>query len=287
MLRNLERILISVQHRESTLLVGETGTGKTTMVQELASILNQKLHVFNISQNTDSIDLFGGYKPVDVKFLIVPTYEKFLFLFKKIIGSKGNEQFLEMIQSAFEKSKGTQFIKCVNHGLKSINSKKIEDQEMLEQISALVTETKQLAVKIKRAENGILFRFIEGQLIKSIQSGEWILLDEINLASDEVLSRIVSIIEQKSIVLNERGDIEQIKFHKNFRLFCCMNPHHSSAGKKKLPVEVRSKMTEIFIDELMLKTDLMPIVQSGLPSSDYSLKIMEFYIKVKTMIFAN
>jgi midasin len=41
----LERIARSVKHNELVLLVGETGTGKTTLVQNLALRLGQKLTV--------------------------------------------------------------------------------------------------------------------------------------------------------------------------------------------------------------------------------------------------
>jgi ABC-type dipeptide/oligopeptide/nickel transport system ATPase component len=41
----LERIACSVKHNEPVLLVGETGTGKTTLVQNLALMLGQKLTV--------------------------------------------------------------------------------------------------------------------------------------------------------------------------------------------------------------------------------------------------
>ena len=34
---------------EPLLLVGETGTGKTTVVQEVAKTLGKKLHVFNMN----------------------------------------------------------------------------------------------------------------------------------------------------------------------------------------------------------------------------------------------
>jgi midasin len=50
---------------EPVLLVGETGTGKTTAVQQLANMVGKKLHVLNMNQNTDSSDLLGGFKPVD------------------------------------------------------------------------------------------------------------------------------------------------------------------------------------------------------------------------------
>ena len=41
----LERIACSVKYNEPVLLVGETGTGKTTLVQNLAIRLGQKLTV--------------------------------------------------------------------------------------------------------------------------------------------------------------------------------------------------------------------------------------------------
>jgi midasin (ATPase involved in ribosome maturation) len=44
-------------------------------------------------------------------------------------------------------------------------------------------------------------------LIKSIQNGDWILLDEINLASETLLNRLSTLIEGEHILLNERGDL--------------------------------------------------------------------------------
>ena len=41
----LEQIACAVKYNESILLVGETGTGKTTLVQNLAMMLGQKLTV--------------------------------------------------------------------------------------------------------------------------------------------------------------------------------------------------------------------------------------------------
>ena len=59
------------------LLVGETGTGKTSVVQEVAKIVGKTLHVFNMNQNTDSADLLGGFKPVELKYLLTPVYGTF------------------------------------------------------------------------------------------------------------------------------------------------------------------------------------------------------------------
>jgi len=76
---------------EPVLLVGETGTGKTTSVQELAKLHGKTLHVFNMNQNTDSSDLLGGFKPVDLKFLLRPIYELFLGVFKTLFKTEKNK----------------------------------------------------------------------------------------------------------------------------------------------------------------------------------------------------
>jgi len=109
--------------QESVLLVGETGTGKTTCVQELAKLQGKALHVFNMNQNTDSSDLLGGFKPVDIKFLLKPVYELFLRLFKRLFKSDKNQKFLDLVQKCYEENQIKEFIQCLSHGLSSIKSK--------------------------------------------------------------------------------------------------------------------------------------------------------------------
>lgn len=96
-LRLMEQVAMAIHQNESSLLVGETGTGKTTSVQELAKLLGKKLHVINMNQNTDSSDLLGGFKPVDLKFLLKPLYESFLDNFKREFKSmEKNKKFLDL-----------------------------------------------------------------------------------------------------------------------------------------------------------------------------------------------
>ena len=59
-LKLLEKLACCVKMNESVLLVGETGCGKTTVIQELARLLNKKLIVQNLSLSTDTGDLLGG-----------------------------------------------------------------------------------------------------------------------------------------------------------------------------------------------------------------------------------
>jgi midasin len=57
----LERVACCVASLEPVLLVGETGTGKTSAVQYLAGKTGHRLIVINMNQQSDSADLLGGY----------------------------------------------------------------------------------------------------------------------------------------------------------------------------------------------------------------------------------
>ena len=98
-----------------------------------------------------------------------------------------------------------------------------------------------------------------------MQRGDWILLDEINLANDSVLNKLATIIDGNHILLNERADIIETKMHPEFRVFMCMNPPYTSAGKKQLPLSLRAKLTEVYVAELNSETDLWPIIDQNAP----------------------
>lgn len=93
----LERIACSISMQESVLLVGETGTGKTSALQLLARRTGNKLIVLNMNQHSDSVDLIGGYKPLELKIIIKPIREKFENLFRAEFNVEQNATFLSHI----------------------------------------------------------------------------------------------------------------------------------------------------------------------------------------------
>lgn len=104
------------------------------------------------------------------------------------------------------------------------------------------------------------------------------------MASESVLNRLATLIDGDYILLNERADIVETRRHKDFRLFLCMNPPYTSAGKKQLPWSLRSKLTEIYVPELDNQNDLWMIIDrncSSQVSEALKRKILEFYIKVR------
>lgn len=107
-------------------------------------------------------------------------------------------------------------------------------------------------------------------------------MDEINLASDSVLNRLATIIEGNHILLNERADIVETKRHPEFRIFLCMNPPYTSAGKKQLTTGLRVRLTELYVKELESETDLWPIIDRNAPKAMFSEHqkrlILQFYL---------
>lgn len=45
----------------------------------------------------------------------------------------------------------------------------------------------------------LMFEFVDGSIIQAFQDGSWVLLDEINLASNEILDRLASLIDPDKV----------------------------------------------------------------------------------------
>lgn len=287
----LERIASCIIQKEPVLLVGETGTGKTSCVQYLAQITGHKLIVINMNQQSESTDLLGGYKPVDLKLLILPIREEFEILFRSYFAIEPNLKFLNHIGYCFEERKWktltTLMIHSTNAALRRLRAsmKNQDEVEILKKWEKVAQKLEKLQSQVQ-SQYSLAFSFVEGSLIKALKNGDWVLLDEINLATAETLECLSGLLEGScgSLSLLERGDKEPIKRHKDFAIFACMNPA-TDVGKKDLPVGLRNRFTEFFVDELTEKSDLQLLISSylndlNLPSGKIE-SIVKFYLNVR------
>lgn len=94
----MEKIARCIECNEPVLLCGETGVGKTTALQHLARILGKSISVINLNQQTETSDLLGSFKPVDVKVQMKLVKEKFVDLFTRCFGVEENQSFLNHVQ---------------------------------------------------------------------------------------------------------------------------------------------------------------------------------------------
>lgn len=158
-------------------------------------------------------------------------------------------------------------------------------------------------------ESPFAFSFIEGTLISAIKNGNiyffhklmslfpsvyeiinlghWILLDEINLATPEMLQCLSGILDEDTdIHLWEKGDDGPIKRNPKFHLFAAMNPS-TDIGKKDLPLGLRNRFTEFYVEELTDPMELQVLVSDYLrelclPATKIE-DIVKFYLEIREM----
>lgn len=273
-LRLLESIAITIKQAEPCLLVGETGTGKTTMVQQLADALNQRLTVINLSQQSEAGDLLGGFKPVDMWALAVPMKDEFDDLMSLTFPSKRNQAYVKKLAESISHSRWPRALKLCQEALRmfevhlrpepSPGSTSRGPHPKKRRLRSLVSTSLRsrwdgFAVQVQMFQKhlaggskGFALSFVESKIVRAARKGEWVLLDEINLASPDTLESVADLFSDTvdggpSILLTETGDIERIYAHKDFRIFGAMNPA-TDVGKHDLPASLRSRFTELYVE---------------------------------------
>ena len=124
-------------------------------------------------------------------------------------------------------------------------------------MSAQTTEEDLIGkVSIKTMDNSKQLVFTENQFTTAFTNGYWLLLDELNLASDSVLQVIESCLDRGVITYNDPSDSEEpMKMkerHPNFRLFATQNPGSGLfAGKReKLSLSFLDRFTPVIFDAI-------------------------------------
>ena len=289
----MERVAACVRMQEAVLLVGETGTGKTTAVQYLAKSTGRQLLVHNLSEQSDASELVGGFRPVQLRHVFTPLAARFETAFCRTFSRAKNAALLEKLATRMAKGEWRRVLQLMSGALKTVYARiaqqadghgseatsggqskrqRTDDAAAVATASslpsALEDEWNELSAEIARAqrqvehpsEEGIAFAFVEGSLVRAIREGHWLLLDEMNLASAETLERVAAVLEEGgSITLTERGETDAVVRHPDFRIFGAMNPP-TDFGKKELPPGIRARFTELYVSPLTSSEDLQLVI---------------------------
>jgi MoxR-like ATPase len=297
----VEGLIGCAQYGDNMLLVGEAGCGKTTIVQQTAKVAGKTLHVYNLSQSSDVSDLVGGYKPLNAATYIAELSHEFVRLIRKHFDYAKNVKLVSYLRQIVENGKPLTALMymlresrvivdgCVQRIELAKTAGKEKEQTLLEK---KLRSMKKLNLRLEntyqireRLESSLIFKFISGNLVNSLKEGDWILLDEINLAQPEILQNILPILEKESIILVEKGEIKEIKRHPEFRIFGCMNPGNT-AGKKELPWIVRKNFVEYFVSEMEDVAEIEGVIRSKsrcqLEEKD-NLKLAQLYLRLRNL----
>lgn len=265
--RMLERAAAAVINSEPLLLVGETGVGKTTAVQQLADRLGKKLQAFNLSQQSEAGDLLGGFKPVTARSLMIPMKDEFDELFAASFSMSKNQQFMALLGKHITKSNWKAVCKLWHQALKMVDQqraaspsrqgeapskkRKVEAKKHVDFVrwAAFANKVVDMERRLAAGDDSFAFSFVEGNIVRALRNGDWVLLDEMNLASPDTLEALADLFDSNSpsILLAEAGNVERIHAHPDFRLFAAMNPA-TDVGKKDLPPGIRTRFTELYVE---------------------------------------
>ena len=279
----LERIAAAVDADEPVLLTGETGVGKTFVVQYLANQVGQTLVVHNLNQQTDCGDLMGGWKPQELSQQIRPKYDEFNALFRASFDAEKNAPFLAAVAQAALEGAWDVVLQQISKSAASYAMKPETSRTnaLTSKWATLSTAASALLETVEQAKTTFTFKFEEGSLVRAWREGHWLLLDEVNLATTEVLERVSAVLGgSEKLFVAERGDTVAIPRHPRFRVFANMNPP-TDVGKKELPPGLRSKFTELFVDDPFDLNDLVIVVNEyvGFLSPDPKVdEVAKFFI---------
>ena len=317
----MERIAMSVQHKEPLLLVGETGIGKTAAIQNLSCRLGQPLLVINLSQQSESGDLLGGYKPTNPRSIIMPLKDEFDLLFEETFSGKRNQRFKHLLAKSLAKGHWKRVVNLWKEALKMIDSETRppapEDLPANEQEDARRhkrrkidnmshasrrSKWKSFSIKVETLEqrlavtsDSFAFQFEEGKLIHAVRDGGWVLLDEINLATTDTLECLLDLLDsgsdvRPSILLTESGAPTRVQADPKFRIFASMNPA-TDVGKRELPPGIQSRFTEIHVEspdaDVQSLTAIVEVYMrrtpQGLSDQILTASVTELYLEIQRL----
>ena len=200
--------------------------------------------------------------------LVVPLKDEFDELFAASFSYSKNQDFLDLLGKQTARSNWRAVCKLWQQALKMVDQQRSSSSVKQGQISnkkrkvepkrkidfsrwdAFTTKVMDFERRLAAGgEEAVAFNFVEGSIVKALRNGDWVLLDEINLASPDTLESIADLFDtsKPSLLLTESGSIERIEAHPDFRVFAAMNPA-TDVGKKDLPPGIRSRFTELFVE---------------------------------------
>ena len=302
--QDLEKIAQAVEMRDPLLLVGETGVGKTTLIRYLARLSNNNVRRFNLNGQTDKLEFIGGYKPDVYSFSRKDAYELIAHLLSGEIEDSDNR-----IVKAMEKVFGHEYTIA-------------EAKDELEKAFEGNHSTTILSVADAVVNAGFKFDWHYGVLLEAMSKGQWIILDEINLAEPEIVERIRYLLDAhphlelsehnerwidsrdydlmvKEYIDKHQGEgkddstltndaVQELtkkgvhRIHPNFRLFATMNPP-GYEGRKELSPALMNKFRVKWIKELS-SDDISGILKARYGLSDDMVdKIITLYSDMKDL----
>jgi len=170
------------------------------------------------------------------EYIITPSVEKKLVDLARIIASRRFPVLIEGPTSTGKTSTIEYLAKRTGHRFVRINNH--EHTDIQEYLGTYVSDP----------TTGKLV-FQDGLLVRALRRGDWIVLDELNLAPTDVLEALNRLLDDnRELVIPETQEV--VRPHPNFLLFATQNPPGLYGGRKVLSRAFRNRFLEVYFDDL-------------------------------------
>ncbi|KAK4972590.1 hypothetical protein LTR28_012160 [Elasticomyces elasticus] len=233
----LESLILCVNMNWPVVLVGLSGTGKTTLLEYLANVSGASLVTFPMNADIDAMDLVGGYEQYDPLRQSQKVRQRLETYARRRLSSRSapgqnmsTNAGLSRLDYTIDTIASGQSWTAVATAVTDLldNDVSPEAQSLRAEVAALANTSDSV--------NQARFEWTDGVLIEALEQGKWLVLDNANLCSSSVLDRLNSLLEPNGFLnVNEHsttsGEARLVKPHPDFRIFLTMDPRYGELSR--------------------------------------------------------
>lgn len=224
------------------ILTGARGSGKTSLVRQVAKLQGRRLREFSMSAEVDTLELLGSFEQAERTREMDSIVVDALAILDQAV----------LMQGAQRESHDVHASIAILRQLRVELSSSGFDVDLVEAAStvrqvltnttaapleSLVQDVSQrLDSAAKALPTSARFEWVDGPLIRAMRNGDWLLVEDANLCSPSVLDRLNSLFETGGrLQLAERGpvngEIQIIEPHPDFRLVMTLDPRNGELSR--------------------------------------------------------
>ena len=260
--KSMENLMHCINFAWPMLVTGPEGSGKTVLIKKLAALTGNKVVEIIVGGNTDSSELMGFYEQANVSTLLLSVKERLEAILRRNLQKDPRELTQERIgklgevekcryrykNSCRSEKESVELLKTLASQLRDyyIDTKA---SSVLADIDAEIAYLAQIEAVMQRGKFVGRFEWIDSELVKSIESGSWVIIKNANACNPSILDRINPLFDDSAnseLIINEAGIIADhfkvVRRHPNFRLFFV---YDHKAGE--LSRSLRNRCAEIFV----------------------------------------
>ena len=246
-LREIESILIAVEQDLPCILVGPSGSGKSALLNYVAALAGKALVVFPLNADVDAMDLIGGFEQADPHREVLSCLSRLQqVLGEQILLSipeRVPDAALDLMGALNSLSGETQY-ESILAAIEVLQA----NGSMTEDLAHVFSEAADLLRRPMTLDNP-RFEWLDGVIVRAVETGAWLVLDNANLCSASVLDRLNSLLERPngSLSINEHsapgGKPRVIELHPDFRIFLTVDPRYGELSRA-----MRNRSIEVYLN---------------------------------------